>query len=40
MSFEFTHSLGAPKNNGKSKPIIIRFAKYNTRCRNFKNKKN
>ena len=33
------HRLGAPKNNGKSRPIIIKFARHNTRCRIFKNKK-
>ena len=33
------HRLGAPKNNGKSRPIIIKFVRYNTRCRIFKNKK-
>ena len=31
--------LGAPKNNGKSRPIVIKFARYKTRCRIFKNKK-
>ena len=34
-----SHRLGAPKNNGKSRPIIIKFVRYNTRCRVFKNKK-
>ena len=34
-----SHRLGAPKNNGKSRPIIIKFVRYNTRCRTFKNKK-
>ena len=34
-----SHRLGAPKNNGKSRPIIMKFARYNTRCRIFKNKK-
>ena len=34
-----SHRLGAPKNNGKSRPIIIKFARYNTKCRIFKNKK-
>ena len=33
------HRLGAPRNNGKSRPIIIKFARHNTRCRIFKNKK-
>ena len=33
------HRLGAPKNNGKSRPIIIKFVRHNTRCRIFKNKK-
>ena len=32
--------LDAPKNNGKSRPIIIKFVRYNTGCRIFKNKKN
>ena len=27
------------KNNGKSRPIIMKFARYNTKCRIFKNKK-
>ena len=31
--------LGASKNNGKSRPMIINFVRYNTRCRIFKNKK-
>ena len=35
-----SHRLGAPKNNGKSRPIIIKFVRYKTRCRIFKNKKN
>ena len=34
-----SHRLGAPKNNGKSRPIIIKFVRYNTRCKIFKNKK-
>ena len=34
-----SHRLGPPKNNGKSRPIIIKFVRYNTRCRIFKNKK-
>ena len=34
-----SHRLGAPKNNGKSRPIIIKFVKYNTKCRIFQNKK-
>ena len=34
-----SYRLGAPKNNGKSRPIIIKFVRYNTRCRIFKNKK-
>ena len=34
-----SHRLGAPKNNGKSRPIIIKFVRYNIRCRIFKNKK-
>ena len=33
------HRLVAPKNNGKSRPIIIKFVRHNTRCRIFKNKK-
>ena len=36
---DWSHGLGAPKNNDKSRPIIIKFARYNTRCRIFKNKK-
>ena len=31
--------LGAPKNNGKIRSIFIKFVRYNTRCRIFKNKK-
>ena len=34
-----SHRLGAPKNNGKSRPIITKFARYSTKCRIFKNKK-
>ena len=34
-----SHRLGAPKINGKSRPIIIKFVRYNTRCKIFKNKK-
>ena len=34
-----SHRLGALKNNGKSRPIIIKFVRYNTRWRIFKNKK-
>ena len=34
-----SHRLGAPKNNGKSRSIIMKFVRYNTRCRIFKNKK-
>ena len=34
-----SHRPGAPKNNGKSRPIIIKFVRYNTSCRIFKNKK-
>ena len=26
-----SHGLGAPKNNDKSRPIIIKFTRYNTR---------
>ena len=33
------HRLGALKNNGKSRPIVIKFVRYNTRCRFFKNRK-
>ena len=33
------HRLGAPKNNDKSRPIIIKFVRYNTWCRIFKIKK-
>ena len=32
-----SQTLSAPKNNGKSRPIIIKFVRYNTRCRIFKN---
>ena len=35
-----SHRLSAPKNNGKSRPIIRKFVRYNTRCIIFKNKKN
>ena len=31
--------IDVPKNNGKSRPIIIKFARDNNRCRIFKNKK-
>ena len=34
-----SHGLGAPKNNGKIRSIFIKFVRYNTRCRIFKNKK-
>ena len=34
-----SHRLGAPKNNSKSSPSIIKFVRYNTTCRVFKNKK-
>ena len=34
-----SYRLGAPKNNGKSRAIIIKIARYNTRYRIFKNKK-
>ena len=34
-----SHRIGVPKNNGKSRPIIIKFVRYNTRCKIFKNKK-
>ena len=27
------HRLGASKNSGKSRPIIIKFPRYNTRCK-------
>ena len=27
------------KSNGKTRPIVIKFARYNTKCRIFKNKK-
>ena len=33
-----SHRIGSPKNNGKSRPIIIKFLRYNTRCKIFKNK--
>ena len=35
-----SHRLGAPKNNGKSRPIIIKFLRYYTRSRFYKKKKN
>ena len=35
-----SHRPGGAKNDGKSRSIIIKFARYNTRCRIFKNKKN
>ena len=31
-----SHRLGALKNNGKSRPIIIKFARYNIRSKVFK----
>ena len=34
-----SHRLGSPKNNGKSRPIIIKLVRYNTRYRILKNKK-
>ena len=34
-----SHRLGAPKINGKSRQIIIKFIRCNIRCRIFKNKK-
>ena len=34
-----SHRIGAPKNNGKSRPINIKFVRCNTRCKIFKNKK-
>ena len=34
-----SHRQGALKNNSKSRLIIIKFVRYNTRCRIFKNKK-
>ena len=37
---DISHRLGAPKNNGKSRQIIFKFAKYNIRSTTFKNKKN
>ena len=36
---DISHRLGAPKNNGKSRKIILKFAKYNIRSTTFKNKK-
>ena len=38
-SLDRSHRLGARKNNGKSRPIMIKFVRYNTRCRLFKKKK-
>ena len=34
-----SHRLRARKNNGQGRSIIIKFVRYNTRCRTFKNKK-
>ena len=34
-----SHRIDAPKKNGKSRPITIKFVRYNTRCKIFKNKK-
>ena len=34
-----SHRIGVPKNNGKNRPIIIKFVRYNTRCKIFKNRK-
>ena len=30
------HRLNTPENNGKRRPIIIKFVRYNTRCGTFK----
>ena len=27
---DWSHIIGAPKNNGKSRPIIVKFARYST----------
>ena len=32
-----SHRLVATKNNGKTRPVIIKIARYNTRCGIFKN---
>ena len=32
-----SHRLGATKNNDKTRPVIIKIARYNARCRIFKN---
>ena len=37
---DISHRLDAPKNNGKSRPIIRKCVRYKTRWRSFKNKKN
>ena len=37
---DISHRLDAPKNNGKSRPIIRKCVRYKTRWRIFKNKKN
>ena len=34
-----THRIGAPKNNGKHRPIIAKFVRYNTRALVFRNKR-
>ena len=39
VEIDKSHRLGAPKNNGKSRPTIIKFIRCNIRCRIFKNKK-
>ena len=34
-----THRIGKPKNNGKPRPVIIKFARYNVRKKIFSSKK-
>ena len=39
IDLDRTHRIGKPKEDGKSRPIIIKFARYNTRSKVFSNKK-
>ena len=34
-----THRIGKPKNNGKPRPVIIKFVRYNDRKKVFSSKK-
>ena len=34
-----THRIGKPKNNGKPRPVIIKFVRYNDRKKIFSSKK-